>query len=70
MRGVRGRRGSAVKREIEISRAVSLLRSVLRVQLQTCTRAIVEGDRDVAHKEISEIEDKLKRAMNVLNCLR
>ena len=55
---------------IEISRAVSMLRSVMRTEIENCIRAISAGDNERARKEVSEMGDKLKRVVNVLNCLR
>jgi hypothetical protein len=47
-----------------------MLRSVLRVDIENCVRAIDSGESDRARKEMSEMGDKLKRVINVLNCLR
>lgn len=55
---------------IEISRAVSMLRSVVRSELELCIVAVDAGDADCARKQLVEIGDKLKRVVNVLNGLR
>jgi len=55
---------------IEISRAVSMLRSVIRSDLEICVLAVDSGDANDARKQLSEIGDKLKRIVNVLNGLR
>jgi hypothetical protein len=56
--------------KIEIARVVSLLRSVTRTELGDCARAIDGGEFDRARKQISDVGDKLKRAISVLNQLR
>lgn len=55
---------------MEITRTVSLLRSVLRGELDECGRLIDAGEIQRARGEISGIHDKLVRAINVLNRLR
>lgn len=55
---------------IEISRAVSMLRSVIRGELETCVVAVDSGDAVHARKQLVELGDKLKRIVNVLNGLR
>lgn len=54
----------------EIARAVSMLRSMVRGEIESCVHAIDAGDTDRVRREISGLEDKLKRTINVLNCLR
>lgn len=55
---------------IELVRVVSILRSLLRSEVENCAHAIEANDQTRARREISEVSDKLKRAINVLNCLR
>lgn len=55
---------------IAILRVVSMLRGLLRGEVQSCNAAIQAGDGSRARKEILEVTDKLKRAINVLNGLR
>jgi len=55
---------------IEISRAVSMLRSVMRSDLEVCILAVESGDVDDARTQLTEIAHKLKRIVNVLNGLR
>ena len=57
-------------RRIEITRTVSLLRSVLRAELEGCTKLIEDGDIERLQKQISEARDKLGRAIYALNRLR
>jgi hypothetical protein len=59
-----------VDSKIEITRVVSLLRGLTRTELSDCERAIDVGDFDRARKQISDVGDKLKRAISVLNQLR
>jgi hypothetical protein len=54
----------------EIARVVSMLRSLLRGEIEECERAIRGDDLDRLHKEISEVHDRLSRAIYVLNRLR
>jgi hypothetical protein len=56
--------------KIEIARVVSLLRNLSRGGLGDCKRAIDGGDLDRAGKEITDVGDKLKRAIALLNQLR
>jgi hypothetical protein len=56
--------------KIEIARVVSLLRNLTRIELGDCGRAIDSGDLIRARKQISDVGDKLKRAISVLNQLR
>jgi hypothetical protein len=56
--------------KIEIARAVSLLRNRARSGLGDCERAIEGGDLDRVRREITDIGDKLKRAISLLNQLR
>ena len=56
--------------KIEIARVISLLRSLTRSELGDCQAAIDGGDFDRARKQISDVGDKLKRAISVLNQLR
>jgi hypothetical protein len=56
--------------KMEITRTVSLLRSLLRDEVGKCGRLIEAGEIERARDEISEIHDKLIRAINVLNRLR
>jgi hypothetical protein len=59
-----------VDTRLEITRTVSLLRSLLRSELGDCERSIAAGDVDRTRQGISEVHDKPVRAINVLNRLR
>jgi hypothetical protein len=54
----------------EIARTVSMLRNLLRAEINSCKRAIEEDNLDLASRELSGVHDKLARAINVLNRLR
>lgn len=54
----------------EITRTVSLLRSLLRSEMELCGLALDAQDFRTARRELSEVRDKLVRAVNVLNRLR
>lgn len=56
--------------KIEVTRIVSLLRSTLRGEVEECDRAIREGELRRARAEISEVHDRLGRAIYMLNRLR
>lgn len=55
---------------IEITRIVSLLRSLMRTEVEDCERAIRKGEMEHAHRRISELHDRLGRAIYMLNRLR
>ena len=65
-----GRDGVPMETRLEITRAVSMLRSLLRIELVECGRAMRRGDIDRAETGIAEAREKLVRAINVLNRLR
>lgn len=62
--------GDRVESRIEITRIVSLLRSILRGEVEECDRAIRDGELRRARSEISEVHDRLGRAIYMLNRLR
>jgi hypothetical protein len=55
---------------LKIIRAVSMLRSLLRIELEECGRAVRSGDIERAQIGIAEAREKLLRVINVLNQLR
>lgn len=55
---------------IEITRVVSLLRSLLRGEIEECNQAIRGGELERAQEQISEAHDRLGRAIYMLNRLR
>ena len=62
--------GGPMEKKIEVSRAVSILRGLVRIDLAECGQAIRLGDTDRAEIGIAEAQEKLLRAINVLNRLR
>lgn len=56
--------------KFEITRTVSLLRSLLRGELEYCGRALEAQDYSAACRELHDVRDKLVRVINVLNRLR
>jgi hypothetical protein len=56
--------------QAEIGRVISALQSLVRGEVDDCERAIRNGDLDRARREITDVEDKLKRAISALNRIR
>ncbi len=52
--------------QAEIGRVVSALQKLLRDEVDDCKRAIRNEDLDRARRQISGVEDKVKRAIKML----
>jgi ribosomal protein S20 len=54
----------------EITRAVSILRSLVRTEIEQCKNAVQDGEVERAQKVMIDVQQKLTRAINALNKLR